>query len=41
MISMKTVVLEIVRLLGSSLASLLSKALGTAKLFFEWRKAAV
>lgn len=38
---MKTVVLEIVRLLGGSLASLLSKALGVAKLFFEWRRASV
>lgn len=38
---MKTVVLEVVRLLGSSLAALLSKALGVAKLFFEWRKASV
>lgn len=31
--------MKLLEVLGSSLASLLSKALSAAKLFFEWRKA--
>lgn len=33
--------MKVIELLGSSLASLVSKALSAAKLFFEWRRAKI